>query len=270
MMKKGLSAPIGMIFVLMIMIAIIIPLTYYINSMPSNEAQAQENAQPYFTQAQEQLQEFGSDVGFYEGNHNIYLVIYQNPPIPIIVKHIIDNNKVINENIYVISSNANANYGGYPTIKIPLSGNISIVTQLGNIVYPQSLPLNSEDGDPKINIQPDSLTLYLSSGYIDGLSLIVPLNMNGTGFVVIFYGIYENALSYQASSIFLNLTYNGHEYIANSENNDIYPGSGLRSALQTLVSCDEYYSNPGYAYVAYIFTNKGEYIYYGYLDIILK
>ncbi len=159
---KGLSAPIGMIFVLIIMIAILIPLMYYVNSMPAYEKQAQENAQPYEDQAQEQLLEVNgkdSPIGFYYDNQTgqAYFVYYGNPPIPInILYFLAGENKIRADPV-------KTTFQGYPALEYNVGDweNIAMVTSLGNIIYADPMPQIQNNTRPNIIV---GISKYISSG----------------------------------------------------------------------------------------------------------
>lgn len=168
--RKGLSAPIGMIFVLMIMMAIIIPMMYYVNSMPSNEAQAQENAQPYFTQAQEQLQEVNtqsSPVGFYYDNTTgeAYIVCYSTPPIPINVSYFIGELTGIGHIVH--AEPVKTTFNNYPALEYQVGrfNELAMITTLGNIIYSDPMPIiNNNDGNGK-QVVVDPMWLFKLNQY---------------------------------------------------------------------------------------------------------
>ncbi|WP_150111427.1 hypothetical protein [Candidatus Acidianus copahuensis] len=67
---KGLSEGLGMVFVLFILIAVLVPFLLLLGSMPSQANVDQQVASPFLQQNKEQLAEFNGTVGFYYDEDN--------------------------------------------------------------------------------------------------------------------------------------------------------------------------------------------------------
>ncbi|MUM65754.1 hypothetical protein D1867_10985 [Acidianus infernus] len=172
---KGLSEVIGFIILLIIALAILVPLGFYLTSLPTKQEQAQENAESYKALAAQQISEFQPVYNpqspspvlppvyltYTDGSLYFILTSSKNPPIPVVVKaYLIEygNNWLVEKtNLVVTSTTVNSTYANtYKAIEIPLTSiyklnpanikAVAILTNLGNIIYaypPTYIPLPS-------------------------------------------------------------------------------------------------------------------------------
>lgn len=162
-LNKGLSEIIGYLILLVLLIALLVPLGLYLLSLPTQQAQAQESASSYKNLAEQQLSEFQPVYNPTEPspalpplylaytNGRLYIILTSkiNTPIPVVIKsYLINYNSqwlVLPTHLIVNLSEANATYGYYKAIKIPLASiykldiskivTVAVVTQYGNIIY---------------------------------------------------------------------------------------------------------------------------------------
>ena len=152
--KKGLSEVIGFLIILIILVAILVPLTLLYFSQPSIQQEQIESVQAYKNLATQQFRDLDSIPFIYNSTTNaVYFVFIGNssPPIPLVIKELaVFNGKewvMQNVSIDVSPKNANTMYFGYPAIEIPLSATpydkqssyVATVTQYGNIIYASSI-----------------------------------------------------------------------------------------------------------------------------------
>ena len=171
--KKGLSEVIGFLIILIILVAILVPLTLLYFSQPSIQQEQIESVQAYKNLATQQFRDLDSIPFIYNSTTNaVYFVFIGNssPPIPLVIKELaIFNGKewvMQNVSIDVTPGNANTMYFGYPAIEIPLSATpydkqpsyVATVTQYGNIIYASSIDpallRNNNNGNTGIIIFP--------------------------------------------------------------------------------------------------------------------
>ncbi|AWR96566.1 hypothetical protein DFR86_02715 [Acidianus sulfidivorans JP7] len=138
-----MSPVIAMIFVLIIMVAIIVPEMYLITSTPAKYEQAYVSAEPKINLANEQLQEVNtplSPIGFYYNNQTgqAYIVYYGEPEVPLNISYFIGYNEKDN-NITIIKVNdpSLSNFQNYPeqVYNVGYYSELALVTTLGNIIY---------------------------------------------------------------------------------------------------------------------------------------
>jgi hypothetical protein len=244
MNRKAISPVIAMLFVLLIVIGILIPLSYMIFSIPTSSDMAQDNAQIYETSSQQQLSEITvirnnlqlssnnaiSSItpkyfGLVYDNSELYVLILQNnPSVPLVIKTILGLNSknkwtVINKNVNILinETNINSKFDGYDAVKIPVSGNynaIAVVTNLGNIIAvpPYTVILTTYEKEPAgiVSLNPNSFKVLQNPQF----------TINSTAPLQAFMAEYGNTLTlYSAelcpskgSSFYIYSYYSGSMY----------------------------------------------------------
>ena len=150
---KALSPAVAMLFVLIILIAILIPFTYLMFSIPTSTVNAENQAHNNEELADEQLSEIEVIYNSYQlasgiktfyglvysGNFLYVLIEEQNPPVPLVIKSIEGLQgttwTVVSSGQITITTN-NTVFDGIPAYKIPVGkySEIAVETNLGNII----------------------------------------------------------------------------------------------------------------------------------------
>jgi len=174
--NKGLSAVIGMLFVLLIMLAVLIPLITYMESSPTVQEQAIQQAQPYLQKAQEQLGEVNqqnSPVQIYYYDGDVYLVYSSTPPVPVNVSYfLLYNGGTVNT--VMAPQPTKTTFNGYVAYAYQVGNGYSLVglvTTVGNIIYadPYTPPQSTSTSSTSVD-----------GGALPPLPLAVNLNSNTT------------------------------------------------------------------------------------------
>ncbi|MCI2415378.1 MAG: hypothetical protein MPF33_09095 [Candidatus Aramenus sp.] len=173
---KGISEVIGMLFVLLIMLAVLIPLITYTESSPTVQEQAIQQAQPYLQQAQEQLREVNqqnSPVHVYYYSGNVYLVYSSTPPVPVNVSYfLLYDGGTVKE--VMAPQPTKTTFNSYVAYAYQVGNGyslVALVTTVGNIIYadPYTLPDNASTSSTSVN-----------GGALPPLPLVISLNSNTT------------------------------------------------------------------------------------------
>ncbi|EWG07481.1 MAG: hypothetical protein ASUL_03194 [Candidatus Aramenus sulfurataquae] len=173
---KGLSAVIGMLFVLLIMLAVLIPLVTYMESSPTMQEQAIQQAQPYLQKAQEQLGEVNqqnSPVQIYYYDGDVYLVYASTPPVPVNASYfLLYNGGTVK--IVMTPQPTKTTFNGYVAYAYQVGNGYSLVglvTTVGNIIYadPYTPPGSASTSSTSVD-----------GGALPPLPLAVSLNSNTT------------------------------------------------------------------------------------------
>ncbi|AWR93285.1 hypothetical protein [Acidianus brierleyi] len=245
MNRKAISPVIAMLFVLLIVIVILIPLSYMIFSIPTSSDMAQANAQIYETSSQQQLSEItvirnnlqlssnnamGSITPKYFGlvydNSELYVLILQNnPSVPLVIKTILGLNSknewtVINKNVNIVinETNINSKFNGYDSVKIPVSGNynaIAVVTNLGNIIAvpPYTVILTTYETEPAgiVSLNPNSFKVLQNPQFTINSTAPLQALMAEYGNTLTLYSG-ELCPSSESSFFYINSYYSGSMY----------------------------------------------------------
>jgi hypothetical protein len=146
---KGLSAVIGMVFLLITMISVLIPLAMMITSTPSKDLEYQNAVKPMQNEVNEQLQEVnGGPVGFYYCNKTgeALLVFYSTPAVPVNVSYFLGYKGC--KACIIRAKGIGEVWNNYPAVEFQVGefNKLAMVTTLGNIIYADPLPALKTDG----------------------------------------------------------------------------------------------------------------------------
>ncbi|MQL55007.1 hypothetical protein [Acidianus ambivalens] len=142
---KGLSAVIGMVFLLIVMIAVLIPLALTVTSTTSKEEENINAIQPLQVEVEEQISEVNTEnspIGFYYCNvtGKAILVYYSSPPIPLNVSYFLGYKGGY---IQIIDPQpTKTTWNKYPALEYQVGNfnKLAMVTTLGNIIYADPMP----------------------------------------------------------------------------------------------------------------------------------
>ncbi len=195
--KKGLSSVIGLIFVLIIAIAVLIPFSYLFFSVPSSQTMASHNAQAISDVSNEQSSEIvviqtsqqlaslnlqASNGPIYYGlvycrsKGTLYVLLLQNisPSIPLQINSILGFNNgwhdISNEHVIVDADTATAQFHKYKAVAITIPQpylKIAIVTNYGNMIevtpYKYIPPIYAKKSGGIIYMDPNSVKVLQQS-----------------------------------------------------------------------------------------------------------
>lgn len=143
--KKGLSAVIGMVFLLIVMISVLMPLAFTVTSTTSKAEENLNAVRPLLLNAEEQLREVNNEnspVAFYYDNATgkALIVYYSTPQVPINVSYFLGYK---GDKIQVINPRpTQTTYQKYPALEYQVGNfdKLAMVTTLGNIIYADPMP----------------------------------------------------------------------------------------------------------------------------------
>lgn len=200
--RKALSPVIGMIIVILVIIAILIPFAYLLFSIPVAQSNYSNQAEALNSQAKAQLQEIeviqntyqllNNNTPAYYGlvyyNNNLYVVFINNnqPPIPLTITSIYgltDNGWTLISSQRITISSPNSEFNNLPSFQIPLSSRnnykyLAISTNLGNLItippY-QPIPI-SKAPIPIVALQTQTFKVLQNPTYISLYSQSLLIN----------------------------------------------------------------------------------------------
>ncbi|MUM64265.1 hypothetical protein D1867_03150 [Acidianus infernus] len=146
---KGLSAVIGMVFLLIVMIAVLLPLALTVTSTTSKEEENINAIQPLQIEVEEQMSEVNTEnspIGFYYCNvtGEALLVYYSSPPIPLNISYFLGYKGGY---IQIIDPQpTRTTWNKYPALEYQIGNfnKLAMVTTLGNIIYADPMPHSQE------------------------------------------------------------------------------------------------------------------------------
>jgi len=185
---KALSPAVAMLFVLIILIAILIPFTYLMFSIPTSTVNAENQAHNNEELADEQLSEIEVIYNSYQlasgiktfyglvysGNFLYVLIGEQNPPVPLVIKSIEGLRgttwTVVSSGQITITTN-NTVFDGIPAHKIHVGtySEIAVETNLGNIInvpeYKIITPTRVSNSSAIISLNEEKFNVLQSSNF---------------------------------------------------------------------------------------------------------
>lgn len=146
---KGLSTVIGMVFLLIVMIAVLLPLALTVTSTTSKEEENINAIQPLQIEVEEQMREVNTEnspIGFYYCNvtGEALLVYYSSPPIPLNISYFLGYK---GDYIQIIDPQpTRTTWNKYPALEYQIGNfdKLAMVTTLGNIIYADPMPHSQE------------------------------------------------------------------------------------------------------------------------------